>query len=150
MTFKLTGRSLFQYSKGHIEGVSERQTASYTYVRPHTGGYWASSLIYGHSVEPEHTSNSFLAESTAFLKQKHWVWGRAEYLDREFFHGKLTAFTVGYGYEIKSPVPWASLSLGGQFNWYRVPAEAKPLYGSAPIGGQINLRLRLKSGRMTF
>jgi len=150
ISYKLTGRSLFQYSQGHIEGVAERQSASYTYVRPHQGGYWASSLIYGRNVEPEHTSNSFLAESTAFLKQKYWVWGRIEYLDRESFHGKVSAFTAGYGHEIKSPVKWASMSLGGQFNWYRAPAEAKPLYGSSPVGAQVNLRIRLKSSRMTF
>jgi hypothetical protein len=150
VSFKLTGRSLVQYSQGNIHGIAERQSASYTYVRPHAGGYWASSLIYGRNVEPSHTANSFLAETTAFLKNKHWVWGRTEYLDRDSFHGKVTAYTIGYGRELKSPVKWASLSLGGQFNFYRVPPEAKPLYGSSPVGAQVNLRLRLKSSRMTF
>jgi hypothetical protein len=150
VSYKITGRSLVQYSQGHINGVAERQSASYTYVRPHKGGYWASSLIYGRNVEPDHTSNSFLAESTAFLKQKHWVWGRAEYLDRESFHGKVTTFTAGYAHEIPIPSKWLSFSLGGQFNWYRVPDEAKRAYGSSPVGAQITLRARLKSSRMSF
>jgi hypothetical protein len=150
ISYKLTGRSLVQYSQGNINGVAERQSASYTYVRPHTGGYWASSLIYGRNVEPDHTANSFLAESTAFLKQKHWAWGRVEYLDRDSFHGKVTAFTAGYAREIPSRTKWLSFSLGGQFNWYRVPPEAVPIYGSSPVGAQITLRARLKSSRMSF
>lgn len=149
-TYKITGRSMVAYSQGHVEGVAERQTVSYTYVRPHAGGYWASSLIYGRNVEAHHTENSYLAETTAFLKQKHWLWGRAEYLDREMFHGKVTAFTAGYGHEIKSPVKWASMSLGGQFSVFRSPEAARPIYGSSPVGVQVQLRMRLKSGRMTF
>ncbi len=148
--YKLTGRSLVQYSQATITGVAERQSGSYTYVRPHAGGYWASSLIYGRNVEPHHTANSFLAESTAFLKQKHWVWGRVEVTDRDSFHGKVGAFTAGYGHELPSPAPWLSLALGGQFNWYRVPQGVQSLYGRSPVGAQVNLRLRLKSGRMTF
>ncbi|MFO0280469.1 MAG: hypothetical protein ACK532_00995 [Acidobacteriota bacterium] len=148
--FKLTSRSLLQYSQASITGVAERISSSYTYVRPHKGGYWASSLIYGRNVEPKHTAHSMLAETTAFLRQKHWLWGRVEVLDRDSFHGKVGAFTVGYGHELPSPAPWLSLSLGGQVNFYRVPAEAIPLYGRSPAGAQLSLRLRLKSSRMTF
>jgi hypothetical protein len=150
ISYKLTGRSLVQYSQGSINGVADRQSASYTYVRPHAGGYWASTLLYGRNVEPKHTAHSFLAESTAFLRNKHWLWARMEYLDRDSFHGKVTATTLGYGHEIPSPSKWLSLSLGGQFNFYRIPAEVKPIYGSSPIGAQITLRARLKSSRMTF
>ncbi|MBM3762962.1 MAG: hypothetical protein FJW36_22270 [Acidobacteria bacterium] len=149
-TVKLTGRSMVQYSQGHINQVAERKSLSYTYVRPHAGGYWASSLIYGHNVEPKHTANSFLAESTALLRNKHWLWGRIEYVDRDSFHGKVTATTIGYGRELKSPAKWLSMSLGGQFNFFGVPPEARPLYGSSPVGAQVNLRMRLKSSRMTF
>jgi len=150
VSFKLTGRSLIQYSQGHINGVAERQSTSYTYVRPHPGGYWASTLLYGRNVEPKHTANSFLAESTALLKNKHWLWGRMEYLDRDSFHGKVTALTFGYGRELKSPSKWLSLSLGGQFSVFRSPQEARPIYGSSPVGAQIILRARLKSSRMSF
>ncbi|MFN8941339.1 MAG: hypothetical protein ACK5ZJ_16530, partial [Acidobacteriota bacterium] len=76
--------------------------------------------------------------------------GRVEVLDRDSFHGKVGAFTVGYGHELPSPAPWLSLSLGGQVNFYRVPTEAIPLYGPSPAGAQVSLRLRLKSSRMTF
>ena len=150
VSYKLTGRSVVQYSQGHINEVAERRTFSYTYVRPHAGGYWASTLLYGHNAEVKHAANSFLAESTALLKNKHWLWGRAEYLDRESFHGKLTAITLGYGHELRSPVKWASLSLGGQFSFYRTPIEAQPAYGKSPVGAQLTLRARLKSSRMTF
>lgn len=148
--FKLTSRSLVQYSQASITGVAERKSTSYTYVRPHGGGYWASTLVYGHNVEPKHSAHSFLAESTAFLKQKHWVWGRVEVTDRDAFHGKVGMFTAGYGHELPSPSKWMSLALGGQFNWYRVPGEVQPLYGRSPVGVQVNLRMRLKSSRMTF
>jgi hypothetical protein len=147
---KATSRSLLQYSQGNLAGHGIRQSASYTYVRPHKGGYWASSLIYGRNVDEHLTANSYLAESTALLKQKHWVWGRVEHLDRDFFRGKVSAFSVGYGHELPSPAKWMSLSAGAQFNVYRAPDAAVAAYGRAPVGVQVFLRARLKSGRMTF
>jgi hypothetical protein len=172
--FKPTGRWLAQYSMGKITGRealhpeknSERQSASLTYVRPHTGGYWASSLIYGRNVDVEehHDSrekfNSYLAESTALFRNKHWVWGRIEHTDKdatllereneEYRLAKVSALTIGYGHELPSPRPWLSLSLGGQFTVYRAPDVLKPFYGSNPVGAQVFLRMRLKSSRMSF
>lgn len=171
---KPASRWLAQYSMGKITGRealhpeknSERQSASLTYVRPHPGGYWASSLIYGRNVDVEehHGSrekfNSYLAESTALLRNKHWVWGRIEHTDKdatlldsaneEYRLAKVSALTVGYGHELPSPRPWLSLSLGGQLSLYRTPEVLKPLYGSSPVGAQLFLRMRLKSSRMTF
>ncbi len=173
-TYKPGGRWMLQYSLGkitgreaqHPDGDSERQSASATYVRPHTGGYWASSLIYGRNVDIDthegtrEKFNSYVAESTALLRKKHWVWGRLEHTDKdgtlldaaneEYRLAKVSAFTAGYGYELPSPRPWLSLSLGGQVSVYRTPEVLKPLYGASPVGAQVFLRFRLKSARMTF
>ncbi|GAB4410376.1 MAG: hypothetical protein OHK0021_19850 [Bryobacter sp.] len=173
-TFKPAGRWMLSYSRGEITGRealhpeknSSRQSASLTYVRPHPGGYWASSLIYGRNVDVEehHDSrekfNSYLAESTALLRNKHWLWTRLEHTDKdatlvdpaneEYRLAKVSAFTFGYGYELPSPRPWLSVSLGGQLTGYRVPTVLKAAYGSSPVGAQVFLRFRLKSSRMTF
>jgi hypothetical protein len=173
-TVKPASRWMLQYSQGRITGRealhpdkdSQRQSASATYVRPHAGGYWASSLIYGRNVDIDHHEggsekfNSYLAESTALIRNKHWVWGRLEHTDKdatlldsaneEYRLAKVSAFTLGYGHELPSPRPWLSLSLGGQLTAYRAPEVLQPLYGSSPFGAQVFLRLRLKSSRMTF
>jgi hypothetical protein len=177
-TAKPTGRLLMQFSLGriasreslHPEKDSERQSASMMYVRPHTGGYWASSLVWGRNVDIEghhggsggqrQIFNSYLAESTALLRQKHWVWTRLEHTDKdsllldpnseEYRLAKVSALTIGYGHELPSPRPWLSLSIGGQLTAYRTPEVLKPFYGASPVGAQVFLRLRLKSSRMTF
>lgn len=174
VSVKPTGRWLLQYSLGHIasreslhpEENSQRQTASLHYVRPHAGGYWATSAIWGRNVDIHHQEgdrqifNSYLLESTAFLRQKHWLWGRVEHTDKdatlsnpaneETRLAKVTAFSFGYGHELPSPAKWLSLSAGAQFNVYRTPVVLRPQFGNLPVGGQFYLRARLKSSRMTF
>lgn len=173
-TAKPTGRLMLQFSLGkiaareslHPEKDSERQSALMTYVRPLKGGYWASSLIWGRNVDIDghhgerQIFNSYLAESTALLKKKHWVWTRLEHTDKdsllldrfseEYRLAKVSALTLGYGHELPTPRPWLSASIGAQVTVNRTPDVLKPFYGSSPVGAQVFLRLRLKSARMTF
>lgn len=106
--------------------------------------------------------NSFLAESTLRFRRKNWVWGRAENTDRDSYllyeeapfvrlteeqrYTRVQVYTAGYERELPSPTAWASAGLGGQVMLYGVPANLRPIYGDHPIGVQVFLRLRLRSG----
>ena len=136
-----------------------RMTASITYNRPLGRGNWASTLLWGRNINlPDRLVwNSYLAESTLRFRDRNYVWGRIENVDRtnelllgsdpepagfsEGIVGRVQAFTLGYGREFNT-IPYLSTSLGAQVNWYAVPDVLKPLYGSHPVGGMVYLRFR--------
>jgi hypothetical protein len=149
----------------HPDEDVRRMTASVMYNRPLTRGNWASTLLWGRNINlPANLVwNSYLAESTLRFKDRNYIWGRFENVDRtnellldgnpeppgfsEGIVGRVQAYTLGYSREF-NVIPYVSTSLGAQVNWYGVPEVLKPIYGSHPVGGMIYLRLRprAKSG----
>jgi len=110
---------------------------------------------------PGQIYNTFLAESTLFLANRHWIWGRAENADRDSLvlfeeapfvrlveeqrFARVQAYTAGYARELPRLVPWVSTALGGQFTYFGTPEKLRPVYGNHPVGVQVFLRLRLSS-----
>jgi len=108
---------------------------------------------------PGQIYNSYLAESTLFFKNKHWIWGRAENVDKdstliyeeqlfvllvdERRYARVQAYTAGYEYELPRYASWLSTGLGGQFTYFGTPDVLKPVYGDHPLGIQVFLRFRL-------
>ena len=72
-------------------GDQVRSTASLEYTKPHPGGSWASSLIWGrnHETATGRNVNSYLAESVLPIQRKNFVTGRVELVDKdELFDGQ--------------------------------------------------------------
>jgi hypothetical protein len=108
---------------------------------------------------PGQVYNSYLAESTVFFRNRHWIWGRVENTDKDSLllqreeplvrfveeqrYTRVQAYTVGYERELPRLHPWLSTGLGGQFTLFGTPSNLKPVYGHHPIGVQFFLRLRL-------
>jgi len=106
-----------------------------------------------------HIYNSYTLESTLFFKRRHWVWGRAELTDKtslllfeeapfvrlieEQRYTRVKAYTMGYSYDLKSPVRFLQPALGGQFMLFQSPENLRAIYGSYPKGMQVWLRVRI-------
>jgi hypothetical protein len=138
-----------------------RTTASVQYNRPMQRGNWASLLLWGRnqSLADGNVGNGYLLESTVCFRGRNYVWARLENVDRtnllllgedpeppgfsEHFFTRVQAYTAGYDREV-GHIPHLSTALGGQFMWYGVPTDLKPIYGSHPIGAIVFLRIRPK------
>lgn len=138
---------------------ANRMSASVTYVRPHAGGHWASTLLWGrqhklpHKDQPGAKFNSYLAESTVRLRSKNWLWTRFELTDKDGLLalrgdespiGRVRALTFGYSRELPTRTPWLSMALGGQFTAFWTPPTLRAFYGDSPVGAQVFLRFRLR------
>ncbi len=107
---------------------------------------------------PGQIFNSYTAESTVFFRSRHWLWGRAELTDKdslllfeeapyvrlleEFRYTRIKAYTAGYSYELPPIGKFLRPALGGQFQFYQLPANLSPIYAAHPRGVQVWLRLR--------
>jgi hypothetical protein len=159
-----------------------RQSGSISYWRPLSGGHWATTLVWGRSHDlaftqppnfdtifkhlvrvptrvPGQIYNSYLAETTLFFRNRHWIWGRAESTDKDSLllqreepfvrlveeqrFARVQAYTIGYERELPRPAPWLSAGLGGQLTVFATPDPLKPVYGRRPVGAQVFLRVRL-------
>lgn len=134
-----------------------RMTASIIYNRPISRGNWASMLLWGRNqnLEDGNIGNAFLLETTLRFLDRNNLWARIENLDRtnelllvptpvlsERYFARVQAYTAGYDLEI-GHIPHVSTALGGQLNWYGVPAALQSTYGLHPVGGILFLRLRV-------
>jgi len=138
-----------------------RMTASVVYDRPLLSGNWAAMLLWGRnqSLADGNVGNAFLLESTLTFLRRNAVWTRIENVDRtnelllgenpepagfsERYFTRIQAYTAGYDREL-GHIPHLSTAIGGQFEWYGVPAALKPVYSSHPVGGVVFLRVRLQ------
>jgi hypothetical protein len=108
---------------------------------------------------PGQIYNSYLAESTVRVANRHWFWGRVENTDKDSLllfeeepfallvderrFARVQAYTGGYAVELPRLSRWFSQSLGGQLTLLQMPSELSPVYGSRPFGLQLFLRFRL-------
>jgi hypothetical protein len=145
-----------------------RLTASATYHRPMASGFWAASLIWGrnHKTGVHRNTNSYLAESVLQVRQKNYLTGRVELVDRdELLHGgeedpghtddgsglaegsgvpifRVAALTLGYTRALGT-VARVEVGLGGNVTLYRIPSALTATYGNRPAGFLTYLRFRL-------
>jgi len=139
-----------------------RSTASLSYHRPLTAGFWAASLIWGrnHKTVALRNINSYLAESVLQFRQQNLITGRVEWVDKdELLHDepaapghadlaegsvfRVAAFTLGYTRRLGN-VSGVEVGLGGNVTLYRIPSALQPLYGERPAGVLTYLRFRLQ------
>ena len=144
-------------------GDQERTTASLHYSRPTLGSSWSSSFIWGrtHDTATQQNLNSYLVESVAPVRRGNFITGRVELVDKdELFSAqpeleeqlartsgsafRIGAFTIGYTRDI-ALLRHFETGIGANFSAYSLPAAIKPYYGNHPLGGNVFLRIRLKS-----
>lgn len=136
-----------------------RMTASLQYNLPLRKGNWASLLLWGRNqdISGGNVGNSYLAESTLRFLERNYAWMRIENLDRtnqlllgespeppgfsERYFARVQAYTAGYEREV-GHIPHLSTAFGGQFTWYGVRDNLKPIYGTHPVGAIVFLRVR--------
>ena len=173
LTWTPTSNWSAQFSAGRLHnpeasepGDELRTTASVTYNRPFTGGNWASSVIWGrnHKTATRGNTNSYLAESVVRFREKNYVTGRIELLDRdELFSGqpaiqqqlaatggtvfRIAAYTAGYTRDFHL-LPHVITGIGGNFSLYGVPSRLQPFYGAHPAAFYLFLRFRLEGKAM--
>jgi hypothetical protein len=129
------------------------------YNRPIARGNWASTLLWGRtrSLQDDAKENSYLLESTLNFQARNYVWTRIENAGRSnelligehplpegFQEAPLThvqAYTVGYDREVAGFFH-LSTALGAQVTVYGVGKPLQPVYGDAPSGVSMFLRLR--------
>ncbi len=118
-------------------------------------------LLWGRnqSLQDGNVGNAYLFESTLKFLRRNAVWGRIENVDRtnelllgenpepsgfvERYFTRVQAYTAGYDRDL-GHIPHLATAIGGQFEWYGVPAVLKPIYGAHPVGGVVFLRVRLQ------
>jgi hypothetical protein len=139
-----------------------RTTASVTHNRPFDEGEWATSFIWGrnHKTSTRGNTNSYLLESVARFKEKNYVTGRIELLDRDELFAdrpaiqlllaasggtvfRIVAFTGGYTRDFHV-VPHLITGIGGNITLYKVPVAIQPYYGAHPAAFYLFLRFRLE------
>ena len=169
LSFTPTANWSAQVSAGRLHkpealeaGDQLRSTASVTYNRPFTRGNWATSVIWGrdHETDTKRNINSYLLESVVRFREKNYVTGRAELVDRDELFAdqpaieqhlaatvgtvfRIGAFTAGYTRDVHI-VPHVITGIGGNFTLYRVPSAIQPFYGDHPAGFYMFLRFRLE------
>ena len=140
-----------------------RTTASVEYTRPLPGGSWSTSLIWGrnHYTATKRNLNSYLAETVLPVRRKNFITARAELVDKnELFeddpliHAQLEprygdtfrigAFTAGYTRDFDL-FRCVETGIGANVEFYSLPGAIKPFYGNHPLGGDVFLRLRLRT-----
>lgn len=144
-------------------GDQVRTTASLAYSKAMQEASWSTSLIWGrtHNTVTHRDLNSYLAESVLPIHGVSFITGRAELVDKdELFAAqpeleaqidrssgstfRIGSFTLGYTRDVRL---WRLLETGIGFNFtaYSLPSAIERYYGAHPIGGNIFIRLRLRS-----
>lgn len=159
-----------QFSAGRLThpealepGDQVRLTASLHYTRPMYGASWSSSFIWGrnHSTATHRDLNSYLVESVVPAGAQNFITGRAELVDKdELFSDqpeieeqlassagnsfRIGSYTIGYTRELHL-FQHVQTGIGFNFSSYSLPQAIKPWYGQNPVGGNVFIRLRLRS-----
>jgi hypothetical protein len=132
-----------------------RTSASAIYNLPlEDGRNWQTTLAWGRNeANPGDSSDAWLLESAYQLAQRHTVFGRAEYVEkdelfdapdplagRSFDVGQLS---LGYSYAmpVAKHVQW---SVGGMGTLYALPGAIEPAYGDNPASFMLFTRLAIQ------
>ena len=147
-------------------GDVRRTTASISYNKPLTEGYWATSLIWGrnhenHGDEVFHL-NGYIAESTVNFLDKNYLYTRLELVDKnqllrdadrlllgiDDHHPsfRIGAYTFGAARDFYASDK-LRVAVGSDFTFYSKPSTLDPIYGNNPVSYRLFLRVR--PGKMT-
>ena len=123
----------------------ERTTASASYDRTFKAGWWATTLAAGHNFESGPDDNGVLLESTLNFRNKNYVFGRIENIQR---HGliedspgrgfNVTTFGFGVARDLASVYGWPII-LGAMITLYAMPSDLAMHYGRSPLSFHVFL-----------
>lgn len=166
-----SGRATFRFMNGWSGQVSygylhepeslepgdlHRTTASIHYGAMGDGTF-AATLLWGRNDEEHGATDSLLLEGAYQLTRADQVYGRAEYVEKEypllFFKeerepapgipevAEIGAFTAGYlrSFDLLGTL---KLGVGADVTIYRFPSGLEPIYGDFPVSTHAFLRLR--------
>jgi len=142
-------------------GDVQRTTASISYNRPFERGYWASTIVWGRNHENHggetFNLNGYLAESTVNWRDRNFVYGRFELVDKNQLlraadllrlgitgdhpSFRIGAYTFGGAREIWN-IDRASLAIGTDLTFYSKPSILDTVYGTHPISWKAFFRIR--------
>jgi plastocyanin len=162
LTWNPTSDWSMQVSQGYIKSPEalepnidqNRTTASATYNKPFDKGNWQTTAAWGmNNNNPGHTSNALLLETSVSWQDKHTVFSRAEWVQKdelfedpspqagtEYNVGKLS---VGYIYDIPL-AEHLKIGIGGLGSVYALPNGLDKSYGQDPASGMAFIRLKIK------
>ncbi len=141
------------------EGDQTRQTASLEWERKTAGGFVAASLIVGRNLLPGGPEWGNGLEATWTFRQRHFLFGRVESVDRDLFElvnkrqrpdtvaprrTSVQAGTIGYVRDVPL-LHEAETGLGAGVTFYRFGSILDPVYGSGPVSLHAFLRIRFGS-----
>lgn len=155
---------LAQYSVGHLVSPEAlrpdedllRQTASIAAHWRWDAATLDATAVWGrnHTIGSAVNANGYLLEGEVKVRDRHFVWMRAENDDRttdllgagepeeEAVIGRVQAYTGGYAHRILAN-EWSSWELGAQATFYSAPPALAGLYGSHPVGVAVVLHGRI-------
>lgn len=126
-------------------GNINRTTASTQYTKTWDDGWLASTLSFGHNFETGPDDNSALLESTWNFKNKNYLFGRVENVQksgllRESLGSSfnITAFSLGYAREVLK-VLGIPLQIGAMVSVYAKPGGLDAAYGDFPVSFHVFL-----------
>ncbi len=151
----------FQISHGHLEdpernepGDVDRTTASVQYDKTFHHGWWANTLVFGHNFKSGHDDNSVLLESTVNFREKNYLFGRIENIQKSGLLRNepaaafnISDFSVGLGRELFR-IMGIPITLGAMVSVYAKPHSLESVYGSFPISFHVFLHTNVPRMRM--
>lgn len=162
ITYNPTPDWSLQVSQGFIESPEQlepdvdqdRTTASAAYNRKMKDANWQTTFAWGlNHNDPGNTTNALLLESAYAWQDKHTIFGRAEWVQKDelfddtdpragekFNVGKLS---IGYVRDIPL-AEHVKLGIGGLGSVYALPGSLDNDYGHDPVSGMAFLRLKLQ------
>lgn len=142
------------------EGNQTRQTASVEFERRREGGFAAATLVAGRNLLEDGAQEwGTLLEGIWKFRGRHFLFGRAERVDRDLFELQnkaqrpvtvparrvaVEALTIGYTRELPS-LRTLETGLGAALTVYRFDDRLEAAYGDRPVSAQIFLRVRFGS-----
>lgn len=153
----------FQVSSGHLKhpeaieaGNQTRSTAAITYEKATPGGFLAASLIAGRNETPEGPEWGNLFEWTWKFREKNFLYGRMESVDRDLYElvhkrqrpdeiprqrTQVQAATLGFVRNV-ALLSEAETGIGADATLYRFTSRLDSVYGSNPLSIHAFLRIR--------
>jgi hypothetical protein len=149
----------FQVSYGYLHSPEQlrpqddvrRTTASASYAAPlRSGGFLAATAGFGNNSSHGVGSDSYLVESELNLADRNTIFARYEYVnklgeelvlipaDQKF---GVSEFTIGYVRDVTPNRPYQT-GIGAAVTFNSVPSSLNGVYGKAPMGFWMFLRIR--------
>lgn len=142
------------------EGNQTRVTTSVSWERRWSDGFVAALAAYGENRLPEdQTERGAQIEVTWNLRTRHFIYGRAERVDRDVHEltekaqrpstvspdpTTVDAVTLGYSYGVPL-LHEAESAIGAMVGLYRFADNLEPVYGTSPVSLWVFLRFRMGS-----